>query len=68
MNKALIITAVAVVLASSIVMIDSVALQRAEANGPGCSHKSGAADTTTITPNTPNAVSTQTPSLAYQTV
>jgi hypothetical protein len=64
MNKALLIAAVALVFATSLVIISSVAIQPAEADGSACPNKSGAA--VPVDPNSPNAVNTQTLQLAAE--
>jgi hypothetical protein len=58
-NRAILLATVAFLAASSFLMIGGIGIQTAEAgSGPGCNHKGGAA--TTIDPNAPNAVNTDT--------
>jgi hypothetical protein len=46
-------------------MIGGIGIQAAEAgSGPGCNHKGGAS--TTVDPNTPNAVNTKAPPITPQ--
>ena len=50
---------VAFLAVSSFLMMGGIGIQTAEAgSGPGCNHKGGAA--TTVDPNAPNAVNTDT--------
>jgi hypothetical protein len=60
MNKrAILLTTVAFLAVSSFLMIGGIGIQTAEAgSGPGCNHKGGAS--TTVDPNAPNAVNTDT--------
>ena len=60
MNTRAILLATVVFLAvSSFLMIGGIGIQTAEAgSGPGCNHKGGAA--TTVDPNAPNTVNTDT--------
>jgi hypothetical protein len=60
MNKKTILMATVAFLAvSSFLMMGGIGIQTAEAgSGPGCNHKGGAA--TTVDPNAPNAVNTDT--------
>jgi hypothetical protein len=58
-NRAILLATVTFLAASSFLMIGGIGIQTAEAgSGPGCNHKGGAA--TTIDPNAPNAVNTDT--------
>jgi hypothetical protein len=58
-NRAILLATVTFLAASSFLMIGGIGIQTAEAgSGPGCNHKVGAA--TTIDPNAPNAVNTDT--------
>jgi hypothetical protein len=65
-NKAILIaTTTAFLAVSSFLMIGGVGIQTAEAgSSPGCNHKDDAA--TTIDPNAPNAVNTNTPAITPQ--
>jgi hypothetical protein len=69
MNKILFIAGIALVFASALVMIGSIAIQSAEASGSGCPNKSGTA-APGVNPNVPNSLNTQSPSqsAAGQTV
>jgi hypothetical protein len=60
MNKrAILLTTVAFLAVSSFLMIGGIGIQTAEAgSGPGCNHKGGVS--TTVDPNAPNAVNTDT--------
>jgi hypothetical protein len=60
MNKrAILMATVAFLAVSSFLMMGGIGIQTAEAgSGPGCNHKGGAA--TTVDPNAPNAVNTDT--------
>jgi hypothetical protein len=58
-NRAILLTTVAFLAASSFLMIGGIGIQTADAgSGPGCNHKGGAS--TTVVPNAPNAVNTDT--------
>jgi hypothetical protein len=61
MNTRVILLAIVAFLAvSSFLMIGGISIQAVEAgSGPGCNHKGGAS--TTVEPNAPNSVSTDTP-------
>lgn len=65
-NKAILITTTTAFLAvSSFLMIGGIGIQTAEADSsPGCNHKGDAA--TTIDPNAPNTVNTNTPAITPQ--
>lgn len=56
--------AMALVAASSLLIIDNVGFQPAEAGGANCPLKGGAA--TSIDPNAPSAVNTKTATLAVE--
>ena len=58
-NNSLLIASTALVFAISLVIIGSIAVQPAEASGPGCPNKRAA--TAIVDPNAPNAVNTHTP-------
>jgi hypothetical protein len=66
-NKAILLAITTAFLAvSSFLMIGGVGIQTAEAgSSPGCNHKGDAA-TTTVDPNAPNAVNTNTPAITPQ--
>jgi hypothetical protein len=58
-TRAILLATVAFLAVSSLLMIGGIGIQTAEAgSGPGCNHKGGAS--TTVDPNTPNAVNTDT--------
>jgi hypothetical protein len=62
-NKVVLMAAIALIAASSFVLIDSIAIQPAEAaSGPGCSHQSGATTEPTVDPTAPNSVNIEVPS------
>jgi len=64
-NKAILLTAMVIVAASSILLVGSISIQPAEAGSDAnCPAKGGAA--TTIDPNTPNAVNTGSQPLSSQ--
>ncbi|HEU4822549.1 MAG TPA: hypothetical protein VFS97_03925 [Nitrososphaeraceae archaeon] len=65
-NKAILLaTTTAFLAVSSFLMMGGVGIQTAEAgSSPGCNHKGDA--TTTIDPNAPNAVNTNTPTITPQ--
>jgi hypothetical protein len=64
-NKAILLATIAFLAVSSLLMIGGIGIQTAEAGtSPGCNH--GAE--TTIDPNGPNAVNTNTPTTAQPTV
>jgi hypothetical protein len=67
-NKAILLaTTTALLAVSSFLMIGGVGIQTAEAgSSPGCNHKGDAATTTTIDPDAPNAVNTNTPAITPQ--
>jgi hypothetical protein len=66
-NRAILLATVAFLAASSFLMIGGIGIQMAEAgSGPSCNHKGGAA--TTIDPNAPNAVNTDTSITAAQPI
>jgi hypothetical protein len=58
-NKAILLLATAFLAVSSFLMIGGIGIQLAEASGPNCPSKGGAA--AIIDPNAPNAVNTDTP-------
>jgi hypothetical protein len=59
-NKTFLMAAIAIVAASSVILVGSIGVQPAEAGSDAnCPSKGGAA--TTIDPNAPNAVNTDTP-------
>ena len=59
MKRAILLATVAFLAVSSFLMIGGIGIQTAEAgSGPGCNHKGGAS--TTVDPNAPNAVNTDT--------
>jgi hypothetical protein len=64
-NKAIVLAAIAFLAVSSFLMIGGIGIQAADASGPNCPNKGGAA--TTIDPNVPNAVNTNTPVTAQPT-
>jgi hypothetical protein len=58
-KKAILMATVAFLAVSSFLMMGGIGIQTAEAgSGPGCNHKGGAA--TTVDPNAPNTVNTDT--------
>ena len=58
-TRAILLATVAFLAVSSLLMIGGIGIQTAEAgSGPGCNHKGGAS--TTVDPNAPNAVNTDT--------
>jgi hypothetical protein len=66
-NKAILLAAIAFLAISSFLMIGGIGIQTAEAGtGPGCNHKGGASST--VDPNSPNAVNTNTPVTTQPTV
>jgi hypothetical protein len=66
-KKAILMATVAFLAVSSFLMMGGIGIQTAEAgSGPGCNHKGGAA--TSVDPNAPNAVNTDTPSAAQPVV
>jgi hypothetical protein len=68
-NKVVLMAAMALIAASSFVLVDSIAIQLAEAaSGPGCSHQSGATREPSVDPTAPNSVNAEVPppSLAVQ--
>jgi hypothetical protein len=58
-NKMLVLAAIGIVAATSLVMVGTIAVHSAEASGPACPNKRAA--TAIVDPNAPNAVNTQTP-------
>jgi hypothetical protein len=58
-NKAILLTTMAFLAVSSFLMIGGIGIQSAEASGPNCPSKGGAA--TIVDPNAPNSVNTDTP-------
>ena len=63
-NKAILLAAIAFVATSSFLMIGGIGVQTADASGPNCPSKGGAA--TTIDPNAPNEVNTKASPVAVQ--
>ena len=64
-NKAILLAITALLAVSSFLMIGGIGIQTAEAgSNPGCNHKGDAA--TTIDPNAPNSVNTNTPAITPQ--
>jgi hypothetical protein len=64
-NKTILLAALAIVAASSVMLVGSIGVQPAEAGSDAnCPSKSGAA--TTIDPNAPNAVNTDSQPLSPQ--
>jgi hypothetical protein len=58
-TRAILLATVAFLAVSSFLMIGGISIQTAEAgSGPGCNHKGGAS--TTVDPDAPNAVNTDT--------
>jgi hypothetical protein len=58
-TRTILLATVAFLAISSFLMIGGIGIQAAEAgSGPGCNHKGGAS--TTVDPNAPNAVNTDT--------
>jgi hypothetical protein len=58
-TRAILLATVAFLAVSSFLMIGGIGIQTAEAGSdPGCNHKGGAS--TTVDPNAPNAVNTDT--------
>jgi len=55
----LVLAAIGIVVATSLVMVGTITVHSAEASGPGCPNKRAA--TSIVDPNAPNAVNTQTP-------
>ncbi len=65
-NKTIFLAAIAVVAASTYLMLGGIGVQSADASGPNCPSKGGA--TTTIDPNAPNAVSAEIPPASQQPI
>ena len=63
-NKAILLAAIALLATSSFLMIGGTGVQTADASGPNCPYKGGAA--TTIDQNAPNAVNTKASPVAVQ--
>ena len=63
-NKAILLTTIVFLAASSFLMIGGIGIQTAEAGGANCPSKDGAA--TAIDPNAPNAENTNIPSTTPQ--
>jgi hypothetical protein len=63
-NKAILLAAIALLATSSFLMIGGTGIQTADASGPNCPSKGGAA--TTIDPNAPNVVNTKSSLVAVQ--
>ncbi len=57
-SKMLVLAAIGIVVATSLVMVGTITVHSAEASGPGCPNKRAA---TTIVIKAPNAVNTHTP-------
>jgi hypothetical protein len=58
-TRAILLATVAFLAVSSFLMIGGIGIQAADAgSGPGCNHRGGAS--TTVDPNAPNAVNTDT--------
>ena len=58
-NKAILLATMAFLAVSSFLMIDGIGIQSAEASGPNCPSKGGAA--AIVDPNAPNPVNTNIP-------
>jgi hypothetical protein len=65
-SKFLVITILAFLALSSFLMMGGIGIQLADASGPNCPSKSGAA--TTVDPNAPDTANTQSPSAVQPTV
>jgi hypothetical protein len=65
-SKFLVITILAFLALSSFLMMGGIGIQLADASGPNCPSKNGAA--TTVDPNAPNTANTQSPSAVQPTV
>ena len=65
-NKAILLCAMAFLVVSSILMIGGIGIQSAEASGPNCPSKGGAA--AIVDPNAPNAVNTNAPITAQPVI
>jgi hypothetical protein len=63
-NKAILLSTIVFLAVSSFLIIGGIGIQAADASGPNCPSKGGAA--TTINPSVPNAVNTNTPPVAVQ--
>jgi hypothetical protein len=63
-SRLIILTTLAFLALGSFVMMGGIGLQIADASGPNCPSKSGAA--TTVDPNAPNTANTQSPPAAVQ--
>ncbi len=63
-NKAILLATMAFLAVSSVLMIGGIGIQSAEASGPNCPSRGGAA--TIVDPNAPNAVNTNIPPMTPQ--
>jgi hypothetical protein len=63
-SRLIILTILAFLALGSFMMMGGIGFQIADASGPNCPSKSGAA--TTVDPNAPNTVNTQSPAAAVQ--
>jgi hypothetical protein len=63
-NKAILLSTMAFLAVSSVLMIGGIGIQSAEASGPNCPSRGGAA--TIVDPNAPNAVNTNIPPMTPQ--
>jgi hypothetical protein len=63
-NKAILLSTMAFLAVISVLMIGGIGIQSAEASGPNCPSKGGAA--TIVDPNAPNAVNTNIPPMTPQ--
>lgn len=65
-NKAILLTTMAFLAVSSFLMLGGFGIQSAEASGPNCPSKGGAA--AIVDPNAPNAVNTNIPPITPQPI
>jgi hypothetical protein len=65
-NEAILLCAMAFLAVSSILLIGGIGIQSAEASGPNCPSKGGAA--AIVDPNAPNAVNTNAPITAQPVI
>lgn len=63
-SRLIILTTLAILALSSFLMVGGIGIQIADASGPNCPSKSGAA--TTVDPNPPNTANTQSPPAVVQ--
>ena len=63
-DKAILLSTVVFLAVSSFLIVGGIEIQAADASGPNCPSKGGAA--TTLNPSEPNAVNTNTPQIAVQ--